>query len=383
MIRTARFPAMLIWAARDILRNAGRSLLLFASLASLVCLVATALLFSQALDATWSRLLEHTPDLVIRRVNGGGWAPLPAAEAVARAKTVPGVIDPSPRLWGVVPGPSGPVTVVAAPHFRGNTDGIAPPSPGQAVVGWGVAPLSMSDRVSLGGLNPLTVEVVGTFPKESGLATHDLVWLAEADARGLLGLSPGQASDLAVHLFHREEEQAIQADLAAAFPWPVHITDRSASALRHHMRAVRTGGIALTAAIPSLLALLLIVTGTAAGSVGRRNQWGLYKSMGWTTTDIVRFQTGRAIIVAVPAVALGLTLAHAAVFVPPLAGVTAFWITGGQHLPALILDRTGTIPVMLEIVAMVGLPYLAAVFLSTLRAAVDDPWTMLQADPCN
>ena len=45
-----------------------------------------------------------------------------------------------------------------------------------------------------------------------------------------------------------------QADLADAFPWPVSITGRSASALRHHTRSIRIGGIAVVAGIPALLA---------------------------------------------------------------------------------------------------------------------------------
>lgn len=376
---------MAIWAARDIQRHRGRSMLLFASLASLVFLTAVALLFSQALDATWARLMDQAPDLVVRRIDAGGWAPLPVDDALACTKNIPGVLDPTPRLWGVVPGPDGPVTVVASiAVVPGNVlDGIPPPSAGQAVVGQGVARALSNSRLSLGGRNPATVNVIGTFPADTGLATHDLVWMTPDDARGLLGLTPGQASDLAIHLFRREEEQAIQTDLAAAFPWPVSITDRSTSALRHHTRAVRSGGIAVVAGIPALLALLLIITGTVVDTTGQRSHWGLLKSMGWTTTDILRLQIAQATIVGIPAVVMGLASAYAVVFYPPAAGVTAFWITGGQHLPAMTLVSTGAAMTMLEIAAMVGLPFLAAVFLTSLRAAAGSPWTMLQADPWN
>lgn len=127
---------MAIWAAREVQRHPGRSVLLFACLASLVFLTATPLLFSQALDVTWMHLMDQTPDLVVRRIDAGGWAPIPARAAVALATKVPGALNPTARLWGVVPGPAGPVTVVA-------TDGIIPekvrhglkvPSAGQAVV---------------------------------------------------------------------------------------------------------------------------------------------------------------------------------------------------------------------------------------------------------
>jgi hypothetical protein len=360
-------------------------MLLFACLASLVFVFATALLFSQALDATWAHLLDQAPDLVIRRIDGGGWAPMPADDAVALAQHIPGVLSPTPRLWGVVTGPDGPVTVVGTMDVvpENVLNGIKRPSAGQAVVGQGVA-RALSDRhLNLGNRHSLTVTVIDVFPADTGLATHDLVWITPDDARHLLGLAPGQASDLAVHLFRREEEQAIQADLAAAFPWPVRITDRSASALHHRTRAVRSGGIAVVAGIPALLALLLIITGTALDQTGQRTHWGLLKSLGWTTADIVRLQINRAMIVGIPAVMLGLASAYTAVFYPPAAGVTAFWITGGQHLPALALVSSGTAVTMLEIAALVGLPFLAAVFLTSVRAATDAPWSMLQAGPWN
>jgi hypothetical protein len=385
MIPVTRYPPMVIWAARDILRHAGRSMLWFACLASLVFLIATALLFSQALDATWTHLLEQAPDLVVRRIDGGGWAPLPANDAVAWSKTIPGVLDPTPRLWGVVPGPEGPVTVVASIAVVPESvlSGITPPSSGQAVVGQAVARTLSDSRLRLGRTDPMIVDVIATFPADTALATHDLVWMAPDDAQQLLGLAPGQASDLAVYLFRREEEQAIQADLAAAFPWPVRITDRSTSALRHRTHAVRTGGIAVVAGIPALLALLLIITGTAGENNGQRVHWGLLKALGWTSADIVRLQVNRAIIIGIPAVMLGLAAAYAAVFYPPVAGITAFWITGGQHLAELSLISSGAAMIMLEVAGLVGLPFLAAVFLTSLRAATGAPWTMLQADPWN
>ena len=382
MLKWRYFPTA-IWAARDILHHSGRSVLLFACLASLVFLIATTLLFSQALDITWTRLTNQAPDLVIRRIDAGGWVPLPAAEAVARAKTIPGVLNPTPRVWGVVSGPDGPVTVVTTipTAIQGTLGGMKPPSAGRVVVGRGVARSLSGSRLTLGSRHPMRLEIIDTFPAKSGLATHDLVWTTPGDARRLLGLAPGQASDLAVYLFRREEEQAIQPDLSSVFPWPVHITDRSTSTLRHHTGSARIGGVALVACVPALLALALIMTHTVVDHASQRANWGLLKSIGWTTTDIVRLQIAKALILGVPAVMVGLALAHIAVFFPPAAGISAYLLTGGQSLPALPLVHSGTIRVMLEIIAVVGLPYLAAVFLASIHAAAGDPWAMLQADP--
>lgn len=385
MIRANRYYSLAVWATREIQRQPGRGLLLFACLLCLVFLVATALLFSQALDTTWTQLIEHAPDLVIRRVDAGGWAPMPAEAAVDYAKRIPGVIDPTPRVWGVASGPGGPVTIVATPDVlpEETIEGLTPPSAGQAVVGQTVARAMKDHVLTLTSVDSLRLSVIGTFPARTGLVTHDVVWVTPADARQLLGLAPQQASDLAVHLFRREEEQAIQADLAAAFPWPVRITDRSASTWRHHTTAARTGGIAVVACIPALLALLLIIAGMAVNSSGQRTHWGLLQSMGWTTRDVVHLQLAKALIVGTPALFCGLASAYAVVFYPPAAAVTAFWVTGGQRLPLLTLSASGVIVTMLEIAAMIGLPYLAAVFLTCLRSVSGDTWTLLQADPWN
>jgi hypothetical protein len=385
MITVRRHLPLVLWAARGLQRQAGRTLLVFACVAGLVFISATALLFSQALDFTWARLLDQAPDLVVRRIDGGGWAPIPAEEAVACARTVPGVIDPIPRLWGVVATPEGPVTLVtsAAGLSGGILQGIEPPVAGQAVVGQGVKSTHAGRRLILGSRRRITVDIVAAFPSDTGLATHDLVWVDASDARKLLGLAPGQASDLAVHLFRREEEQAIQADLAAAFPWPVRITDRSTCALGHHIRAVQTGGIAMVAGIPALLALILIITDTLVGSSGRRGLWQLLNALGWTHADIVRLHMTEALIVGIPAVVSGLASAYVAVFYPPAAGITAFWITGGQRLPALALNSSGAALVMLEIVALVGLPCLATVFLTSLKSVANLSRAVLQADLWN
>jgi hypothetical protein len=379
-----RLP-LAVWAARDVLRRPGQSVLMFACLGGLVFISATALLFSQALDDTWSRLLDQAPDLVVRRIDGGSWAPLPSDEAAARAKTVAGVIRPIPRVWGIVAGPGGPVTLVTLSEgLPINTlNGIRPPAAGQAVVGWGVQRAAAGNRLILGDRRRLNLDVVAVFPKETGLTTHDLVWANAADARRLLGLAPGQASDLAVYLFRREEEQAIQADLTAAFPWPVRITARRNSRLHHHLQAERTGGIAVAAGIPALLALLLLLTAIGVGGPGRQAQQGLLRALGWTCGDIVKLQIVKASIVGLPALALGLASAEAAVFYPPAAGVTAYWITGGQALPALSLNPGGAILVMIEIVAMVGLPCLATVFLTSLRSAAGEAPIIPPAAPWN
>ncbi len=327
--------------------------------------------------------MEQAPDLIIRRIDAGGWAPMPAAEALSRVNTVPGALEPTPRIWGVVPGPAGPVTVIAAP---GNIpadlpSGMTAPESGQAIVGEGVARHLDTQPLTLGNRPAVAVNVVGTFDAGTGLATHDLVWLAPADARRILKLGPGQISDLTIRLFHRDEAQAIQTDLTRAFDWPIHIVDNRTAALRLHNRAAAIGSTVLLTCVPALLALMLVVAGTVVESAGNRRHWGLLKSIGWTSADIIRLQLIKAAMICLPAVTGGLAGAYAAVFHPVLAGVTAFWLAGSQHLPALTLNSTGAAWIMATIAALVGLPYLATVYLATLRDATSDAAPLPAMDP--
>jgi hypothetical protein len=88
-------------------------------------------------------------------------------------------------------------------------------------------------------------------------------------------------------------------------------------------------------------------------------------------------------MVGLPAIVAGLATAYVVVVYPPSAGLAALWIMGSRDLPLLALDTSGAVLTMLEISALVGLPYLATVFLTTLKGAADDPWHLLQADPWN
>ena len=64
--------AQVLWAGRELLAHPGATLLIALSLGLLTTMLATALLMSQALTATTTRLLAQGPDLVVRRVTPDG-----------------------------------------------------------------------------------------------------------------------------------------------------------------------------------------------------------------------------------------------------------------------------------------------------------------------
>jgi len=379
---------MALWAGRDVLRRPGVAALFALCLAALTIVTAVPLLLTQAVDDTARALLADSPSLVVRRVDAGGWRPLPAAEAVERASGVIGVTAARPRIWGVVAGPSGPVTVMAAPPAAApdETDGGAstkPPgdsalrqwlailSPGKAVVGPALA--DWQGDLELRGATSLQLDVVGVLEPDTSMAAHDLVVVSPADARLLLGLGPGEASDLAIYVFHDAEEAAIVPDVVAAFPWPVHVR-RKAETLEGYTAGLgRRGGLAMLTLTPALLGLVLLVVAAWRDGLARRREVGLLKALGWTTGDVVRLRLWRAAIVGVPAVAVGLAAAYQLVFWPG-SGWLGEALLGWPARPVLLTLAPGSAAlVLLEVGALVLLPWLVAALWPALRVATSQP----------
>jgi len=374
---------LLAWAVRDLLRQPLEAIVLFLSLASLAAVLGTVLLLSQSLSHTAQRILKNAPDLVVCRVGAGGWTPLPVQESIRLATSVAGVIGAQTRVWGTVNGPDRPLSVFGIdqpPNRDGLPENIALPSPGHAVVGSGVLTATETQAIRLSGAQSLVVKVEAVLDSRTSLVAHDLVLLDPADARQILGIGPGYASDLAVDVFHENEAEALLPDLAGAFPWPVRVTTRREAAGIYAAGLARRSGLFYMTLIPAVLALVFIVAGAGKNNSVRRYEAGLYKAFGWTTPDIFRLQLLKALFSGVPAVACGLVLAYGLVRWPGASWPGYLLLGWKQHPPLLYLDAAGTGLVLLEIALLIFLPYLAAALWPALKAAAADPQDFLEKD---
>jgi len=368
---------------RDLLRRPGEALLSGVAIALMVAMVATALLLTEGVSRTAVRLAEAGPAMVVRRLDVGGWAPIPVEEALEAARSVRGVQRPRPRVWAVFGGVEGPIVFVGCDdEMRADLEalGITPPGPEEAVVGHRLAEFVGVDLTLVNEDKTGFYTVVGAFAAHADLATYDLILVDADEARVLLGIPPGYASDLVLDVFHDEEADAIVPDLVAAFPWPVRIVTRSEATGIHRGVLGRRGSLATLVALPAALALLFLLAGVARDRVGRRHEVGLLKALGWTTGDIVRLHLVRALWVAVPAIAVGLAVATALVGLPDTSwpGVLLLGWQAGRG-PALDLDTGGAGLVLLEVAGVVLVPWLLGSAWPVIRGATRDPSELLEA----
>jgi len=373
---------LLIWSVRDMLRRPWDAVLTGAALALIVGMVSMTLMLTESLARTTARLMAEAPSLVVRRITAGGWAPMPEAASIAAATSVPGVIHAKSRTWGVVRGPEGVLTVVASPRSLGA--GRIPetrhrlPGPGQAVVGVGVTPKGTTLRLRGLSDREKIVDVVDTFESSASLFTHDVVLLYPDDTRELLNIPSGYASDLVIDVFHAEEESAILPDLTTAFPWPVQITTRGESMEAVQGGMFRRGSIGSIVMLPAILALVLVVLATVRDRYARRYEIGLLKALGWGTGDVFRMSLYRSLFIGVPAAVLGSVVAYGLVFWTG-AGWAGRWLLGWRELPVhLALDASGAAVLLLEVAALVLVPFVAGVVFPALGSASADVQEFLE-----
>ena len=367
------------WAIRDLMRRPLESGLLVTALLLTVSVTAAPLLFTQALSITTNLMLKDAPSLIVRKLNALGWTPIPSDQSVILAKSVPGVIAARPRVWGRVAGPEGPLTVIGVDRYGPPLpQSTALPGRGEAVAGTDVKKERAAPFLTLTGQRTTTLRIVGRSDARTDVAEPNIVLLHIDDARDLLGIPDGYASDLAIEVFNPAEESAILPDLSAAFPWTVRITTRTESAGIYDAGLARIGGMAVAFLVPALLALCLLVAVTVRDRFGRRSEIGLLKALGWTTGDIVRLQVSRASLIGIPGATGGMMLAFLLVFWPD-ANWPGRLCPEWQGLASRLAFSPGDAGlILLEVTGLVVLPFLAATIGTVLRCAVADPQEMLE-----
>jgi hypothetical protein len=291
-------------------------------------------------------------------------------DAVTEARAVRGVTRAQARVWGVASIDDSTVTVMGVQ--RDTPTMKMAPGRGQAWFGPSTSVLE-GDRVTLRAAGELQVVAQGVLPSEVGLVGDDLVFLDPDDARSLLGLAPETCSDLALWVYHDGEAEALRPDLKAALSFPSVIVTRDETLGASRAQIEHAAGLRTALLVPALLALILLATAVVRLQLGGRREMALLKTLGWTTTDLVRLHGFRALLVAVPAAGIGSALAYAVVFVPELdwaRGLIYGWLDAG---PTLVLTTRGALTTLVQVVALTVAPFLAAATLPVLGLAGSDP----------
>jgi ABC-type lipoprotein release transport system permease subunit len=375
-------------------RRKAKNLALGGGLSFAVALVAATLFLSDALRAEAERAGDAMPDVTVENLVAGRPSTIPVVSA-ERIRPFSSVRSVVPRVWGYLflAGIESNVTVVGTPRgtpaLSASHGDLARgrdlvPGAHEMIAGVGLASLlqlDLGDQVGLPSPNPdaFPLRLVGTFSSSVDLYTSDVVLCDDADARALLGLADGEATDLAVWITNPNESHVIASKITNALPGS-RVIEKGLLGRIYALTYGRRAGLVLAATVPALFALLVLAWDRASGlGPEEKREIAVLKAVGWSTADVLAAKLLEALLVAMLAASVGLALAYLWVFplqAPGLRPTLAGWsvLYPVAHLTPVV-DAAQLLSLALAIVA----PFLGLSIVPAWRAATMDPMEAMRS----
>jgi lipoprotein-releasing system permease protein len=383
-----RARSLSAYAIGSLGRRRAKNLALGGGLAFAVALVGAVLFLSDALRAEADRASSVMPDVTVERLVAGRPSSIPAA-AASKVKDFPSVRAVVPRVWGYLflAGIEGNVTIVGtsagAPalslahgDLKAGRDLV--PGAHEMIAGTGLASalgIELGDQLGLPSPNPDAppLKLVGTFASSVDLYTSDVVLCDDADARSLLGLADGEATDLAVWATNPNESHVIATKIASALPGS-RVIEKSLLGRLYALTYGRRAGLVLAAAIPALLALLVLAWDRASGlGPEEKREIAVLKAVGWSTSDVLTSKLLEALFVSILAATAGLAMAYVWVFPLEAPGLRATLAGWSVLYPAARLTPVVDLAELLSLALAIVAPFVGLSIVPAWRAATMDP----------
>ena len=379
--------SLLAFALGALGRRKARSFALGGGLAFAVALVAAVLFVTESLRAEAERAHAAHPDAVVQRLVGGRPSTI-GVEARRAVEEIPSVRKVTPRVWGYVflPALQGNVTIVGTPPGAPSisvANGVlekgrdVTPGAHEMIAGVELAHfLGMipGDELALPAATPAPpLKLVGMFRSSLDLYTSDVILCDEADARVLLGVPEGEATDLAVELANPLEARVVASTIVDRIPG-ARVVERDLLARVYHLAYGRRAGFVLGAAIPAILALLVLAWDRASGiGPDERKEIAVLKAVGWSTADVLWAKLFESMLVGAAATASGLLLAYAWVFWLGAPGLRPALVGWSVLYPRAALTPAVDLAQLLGISLAVLGPFVLLSIVPAWRAASSDP----------
>ncbi len=365
-----RATALLSHALGSTARRGPRNAAIVVGLAFAVSLFGSALFVVESLRTLHRRASREAPSLIVQRLEGGR----PALIGVDEGRDltdVLGVREVRPRVWGYVylGAMEGNVVVFGEPR--------PPAEQGRVTVGPGVARLlglRVGDRLALATPAHQAVYRVGEIlPVSAALLAHDAVIVAEPEARALLAIPEGRATDLAIDVFPPEEVPVVIDALSERMP-TARVVDRESLARVYELTFDARGGVLGALFLPALAALLLLAWERLSGlSLAERREIGVLKAVGWATEDVLLVRMMEAGLIAVAGTVLGLLVAYVHVYVFDAALLSRLIFGWSNLRTPLALAPATDLATLASLIALVVVPFVSVSAFPAWRAATIDP----------
>ncbi|MBL8606524.1 MAG: ABC transporter permease [Myxococcales bacterium] len=378
----------LAFAASSLGRRRAKTAALLVGLSFAVTLLAGVLFLTESLRAEAGRARAAMPDIVVQKLVGGRPRTIPESAGAAITK-MPSVARVRPRVWGYVflPALSGNVTVVGVSPEGAQRGDLAAalvsgrdltPGAHEMVLGKDLAKflgLRDGDELTLPSADRKAppLKVVGAFGSAVELYAADVIFCDEADARLVLGVPAGEATDLAVDVKNPDETRVLVKTISDGMP-DARVVDKASMQRVYELAYGRRSGLVLAACIPALLALFVLAWDRLSGmGPAERKEIAILKAVGFSTRDVLFVKLGESLVVSGLATLLGLVLAYGWIFVLGAPGLRGALVGWSVLYPEAPLTPAVGVAEILGIAALSMGPFVLLAVVPAWRAAIVDP----------
>ncbi len=366
-----RQRGLIDFAVASLRRRRGHTLGLFLVYALLVFLLASVVLYGDALRREARALLADAPELVVQRLTAGRHDLMPAAW-LERVENLRGVRRAEGRLWGYFYDP------VVAANMTLLVPLEAPPAVGQVRVGATLARargLDVGDVLSLRAADgqPRAFAIAGILSSASELVSADLIEVNAADFRAFFGVEPNRYTDLALRVANPREVRKVAEKVLERLPG-ARVIAREEMRRTYEAAFNWRQGVLLTFLSIVLLAFAVLAWDKASGlSAEERREIGILKALGWDTGDVLRMKLWEGALVSLCAFLAGYSLAWVHVFHAEAPLFTAVLKGWSVLYPRFALTPQVDVAQIATLAFLTVLPFVAATVVPVWRAATLDP----------
>ncbi|HEB96305.1 MAG TPA: FtsX-like permease family protein [Sedimenticola thiotaurini] len=307
-----RQACLLDFTLSSLARRPGKNLGLLLVYGLIVFLLASVMLFTDALRSEARQVLARSPEIILQRVVAGRHALIPAGY-LERMGRIRGVTARHGRLWGYFYDPAVQANyTLLVPRNRRIADG-------EIVVGAGIARtrgLDRGDFLTLRGSDGTarSFRVAERLEGESELVSSDLILLSEADFRAFFGVPEGLYTDLVLTVRNPRELRKVAEKLTLRLPDTRPILRDEILRTYDAIFGWRQG-IVFVLLAGAILAFVIFAWDKASGlSAEERREIGILKAVGWETSDVIRMKFWEGAVISLSAFLLGYLAAYAHVF---------------------------------------------------------------------
>lgn len=381
---------LLEYALSALLRRGAKNSFIFFIFTTLIFLLSSVLLISDAIKLELNRHVEALPEITLQRFIAGKQSDVPVSR-VEDLLSIDGVKSAMPRVWGYYYFEVGGVnfSVMGIDAFEvqykeslqkivDTIDFNALSKNDGMIVGSGVKKVLSKNYyedffkfvTSEGKWKKVTI--AGVLSPDISLEANDMILLPVSLAYEILGMDKDKATDIVVRVANPEEVSMVVTKINRRYPDMRVITKEDIKVSYQHIFDYKSGFFLALFVVCAFTFFIVIFDKTSGLSSEEKKEIGILKAVGWSMDDIIKAKFYEGFVLSFCAFILGVCLALFFVYFLQAPLLRDIFMGYSKLKADFVLPFSMDIP-MLFLLFLLSVPvYIGATLIPSWRASTLD-----------